>query len=58
MVISCVIYGIGIGGVTGLTLVVIVQSFGMEQLTAAFGLNVFIGGLIVFPGIIIIGKLE
>lgn len=56
MVISCVIYGLGIGGITGLTVVVLVQSLGMEKLTAAFGLNVFIGGLVVFPGIIIIGK--
>ena len=56
MVISCVIYGLGIGGITGLTVVVLVQSLGMEKLTSAFGLNVFIGGLIVFPGIIIIGK--
>lgn len=56
MVISCVIYGLGIGGITGLTVVVLVQSLGMEKLTAAFGLNVFIGGLVVFPGIVIIGN--
>lgn len=57
MVISCVIYGIGIGGITGMQVVVIVQTLGMDKLAAAFGLNLFIGGLIVFPGIIIIGTL-
>ena len=56
MVISCVIYGIGIGGITGLQVVVIVQTLGMDKLASAFGLNLFIGGLVVFPGIIIIGK--
>lgn len=58
MVISCVIYGFGIGGITALTVVVIVQCLGMDKLWTAFGLNVFIGGLVVFPGIIIIGKLK
>lgn len=43
LVISCIIYGIGIGGITGLTVVVIVQSLGMASLTPAFGINVFIG---------------
>lgn len=57
MVISCVIYGLGIGGITGLQVVVIVQSLGMDKLASAFGLNLFIGGLVVFPGIIIIGLL-
>ncbi len=56
MVISCVIYGLGIGGITGLQVVVIVQSLGMDKLASAFGLNLFIGGLVVFPGIIIIGS--
>lgn len=56
MVVSCVIYGLGIGGITGLQVVVIVQTLGMDKLTSAFGLNVFIGGLVVFPGIIIMGS--
>ncbi|XP_046646925.1 monocarboxylate transporter 9-like [Daphnia pulicaria] len=58
MVISCVIYGIGIGGITGLQVVVIVQTLGMDKLASAFGLNLFIGGLVVFPGIIIIGYIQ
>ncbi|KAK4011813.1 uncharacterized protein LOC116921744 [Daphnia magna] len=58
MVISCIIYGIGVGGITGMQVVVIVQTLGMDKLAAAFGLNLFIGGLIVFPGIIIIGYIQ
>ncbi|EFX71431.1 hypothetical protein DAPPUDRAFT_255762 [Daphnia pulex] len=38
IVISCVIYGIGIGGITGLQVVVIVQTLGMDKLASAFGL--------------------
>ena len=56
LVIGCVIYGFGIGGMTGLTMVVMVQQLGLEKLAAAYGLNVFITGLVVFPGVVFFGK--
>lgn len=52
---GCVTYGIGIGGMTGLSLIIIVEQLGLDKLASGFGLNIFMTGFFTFPGILVIG---
>ena len=55
LVIGCIIYGIGIGGLTALSMVILVEHYGLQRLAPVYGLNIFFSGVFIFPGILLIG---